>query len=231
MALFIASFITCLAQAQTVEDIVNNMNKNKGSAEAFAKVQNWKISGTTSMMGQNIAFVQYMKKPNMMRAEHEVMGQKMIQTYDGKEGLMINPMTGSSEPQPLDSASIEQMRRMNDIFEGPTNNYKQRGLKIELLGKEDVKGTNCFKLKLTNNQSESTMWVNTTTYLPVKIKSTVNQMGQNMEVETGFYDYKNFDGITIPTKIIMLAMGMEITMLFEKIEFNLSMDDSLFKKP
>ena len=84
-ALLIATIITCLAQAQTVDDIVNNMNKNKGSAEAFAKVQNWKMTGSTSMMGQNIAFVQYFKKPNMLRLEQDMMGQHIIQTFDGKE--------------------------------------------------------------------------------------------------------------------------------------------------
>ena len=231
ISLFIAAFITCLVQAQTVDEIVNNMNKNKGSAEAFAKVQNWKITGTTSMMGQNITFVQYLKKPNMLRSEQEVMGQKVIQTYDGKEGWMINPMSGSSEAQPMDSASIEQMRKMNEFFEGPVSNYREKGMKIELLGKEDVQGTNCFKMKINNKTNESTLWVSTKTYFPVKMKSTVNQMGQSMEVETGFLEYKTFEGINMPTKIIMLAMGMEIAMLFEKIEFNLPMDDSLFKKP
>ncbi|OGU12036.1 MAG: hypothetical protein A2X61_04185 [Ignavibacteria bacterium GWB2_35_12] len=230
-ALLIATIITCLAQAQTVDDIVNNMNKNKGSAEAFAKVQNWKMTGSTSMMGQNIAFVQYFKKPNMLRLEQDMMGQHIIQTFDGKEGWMVNPMTGSNEPQPMDSTTIEQMKRMNDVFEGPVSNYKEKGLKIELLGNEDVNGTNCFKLKIIKQDNESTLWVNSSTYFPVKMKSTVNQMGQSMEVETSFLDYKNFEGINMPTKIVMLAMGMEIAMVFEKIEFNTAMSDSLFKKP
>ena len=229
--LFIAAFITCIAQAQTVDDIVNNMNKNKGSAEAFAKVQNWKITGTTSMMGQNIAFVQYLKKPDMLRSEQEMMGKHIVQTYDGKEGWMVNPLAGSDEPQPIDSATIEQMKRMNDIFEGPVSNYKERGLKIELLGKEAVNGNDCFKLKIMKKDNESTLWVNTSTYMPAKMKSTVNQMGQNMDVETSFPEYKNFEGIQMPTKIIMSAMGMDITMVFEKIEFNIPMDDLLFKKP
>ncbi|MBI5325974.1 MAG: outer membrane lipoprotein-sorting protein, partial [Ignavibacteriae bacterium] len=227
----IMTLISCFAYSQTVDEIVNKMDKSRGGSEAYSKIQNWKMTGTTSMMGQSIAFIQYFKKPNLFRSEQDMMGQHIVQTFDGKQGWMINPMTGSSEPQPMDSMTIEQMKKMNDIFEGPVTNYKEKGLKIDLLGKEDIKGTSCFKMKIVNKQSESTLWVNSETYLPVQMKSTVNQMGHNMEVETGFLDYKDFQNVKMPTKVIMMAMGMEIAMLFEKIEINIVLDDAIFKKP
>ena len=223
--------ISSFAFSQSVDDIVNSMNKSRGGAEAYAKIQNWKMSGTTSMMGQSIAFTQYFKKPNMFRSEQEIMGSKIIQTFDGNQGWMINPMTGSNDVQQMDSASVEQLKRTNDIFEGPVNNYKEKGIKIDLLGKEDAAGVNCYKMKIINKKSESTLWVNTETYLPVKMKSTVNQMGNNMEVETNFLDYKDFQAIKMPTRVVMNAMGMEISMLFEKIELNTAIDDTIFKKP
>ncbi|TAL70865.1 MAG: outer membrane lipoprotein-sorting protein [Bacteroidetes bacterium] len=229
--LLMVTFISCFAYSQTVDDIVNNMNKSRGGSEAYTKILNWKMTGTTSMMGQSIAFIQFFKKPNMFRSEQDMMGQKIIQTFDGQKGWMINPMTGSNDAQPMDSATIEQMKRMNDIFEGPVNNYKEKGIKIDLLGKDDVNGVSCYKMKIVNNTNESTLWVNNETYLPVKMKSTVNQMGNNMEVETNFLDYKDFQNIKMPTKVVMNAMGMEISMLFEKIELNTAIDDAIFKKP
>jgi hypothetical protein len=231
ISLFISLLIATIAYAQTVDEIIDKMNSSKGSSEAYAKISSWKVTGSVSVMGQSVPFLLFLKKPDMFRMEQDMMGQKVIQTYDGKEGWMINPMTGSDEPQQMDQTTIDQMKDMKDVFEEPYKDYKTKGIKIEYLGKEKIEANDYYKLKITDKTSESTVWVDVNTYYPYKQLATISQMGQSFDAETIFLDYKEYSGIIIPTTMNVSVMNMNIVNKFEKIEFNLAMDDSLFKKP
>jgi hypothetical protein len=67
--------------------------------------------------------------------------------FDGEVLWGHNFMTMKAEKS--DSEATENMKREADDFPGPFIHMEKKGYKAELLGKETVEGTECFKIKLT----------------------------------------------------------------------------------
>jgi hypothetical protein len=65
--------------------------------------------------------------------------------------------------------------------------------------------------------------------LTVKTVTTVEQMGQEMTVESSIEGYMDVNGIKFPRVISQNAGGMELARItFNKIELDKDIDDSVF---
>jgi len=89
-------------------------------------------------MGQELPMEMKMKRPNKFRVEMEMMGQKMVQAYDGEKGWMIAPWL-SPDPQALEGDQLKQAMEQTD-FEGELYNYKQKGSTVDFVGKVNADG-------------------------------------------------------------------------------------------
>jgi hypothetical protein len=105
--------------------------------------------------------------------------------------------------------------------------YKETGDKLEYLGTDDVDGTECLKLKLTDkNGKETTYYLDSETYLLTKktVKATVN--GQVFENSATMGNYqKQPEGIIVAMSTQTNGGEMEI----KKITVNPAVDETLFK--
>ena len=106
-------------------------------------------------------------------------------------------------------------------------NYKADGKVLEDLGKEDIDGTECFKLKLTNkNGEQNTYYIDPTDYMVIKMTNKSTTDGQETESSTAFSNYKKLDeGIVVAMNISAQFGDFETT----KIEINPVIDEVLFK--
>ena len=131
----------------------------------------------------------------------------------------------------LKGAELKQAMNQADL-EGELYNYCKKGHTAELIGKVNADGKEAYRIKLTNaDGSVKDYYIDANTYLVTKIKSKVESNGQTLDIVTNVLDYKEVDGIKIPSKLeVETPMGKQ-TMTIDEIKFNEDMDKSLFCRP
>jgi outer membrane lipoprotein-sorting protein len=224
MAGLIAS---CILNAQSLDEIIKNHTPAM-KTDRLSKVKSLKITGKMSAMGMEMPMVMFMKHPNKIRITYSISGQEMVSVFDGERGYMINPMMGSSEPLELKGEQLKQVQNNNILKNELLTHYKNGNISLE--GQEDVNGKPANKLKVIMDGTPVTMYLDKQTSLLVKTSVTVDQMGTSMAVDTYMTDYTENDGVIVPRKTTAIANGMEAAViLFEKVEVDIPMEDSLFQ--
>lgn len=220
-------FAVVSVNAQSLEEIVNKYS-SAIKADKLANVKTIKITGKMSAMGMEMPMTMYMKNPNKIKVVYSMGGQEMASAFDGEKGYTINPMTGSNDPVELTGDQLRQVQN-NNIFSNEILNYFKSG-KLTLDGEENVAGKPAFRLKAeTESAGPVILYLDKTTYLPVKSKTTTEQMGTSIEVESVMSDYREVDGVVMPGKTTAMANGMEAGVVtFEKIEVNIPIEDAVF---
>jgi hypothetical protein len=201
--------------------------------------QTIKETGKMTQGPAEFIMTEIMKRPEFDRLEMEIQGVKIIMSTDGKTGWMINPIaTGTSDPQDLPEDMIKSMMadgmRATDVnWYNPFLNWKEKGTKIDLIGKEDLNGTPVYSLKFTFTEGVVVnYYVDASKFVVLKKKSTETAQGQTYNQEEIYSDFMDFDGILCPRKSESLINGQVGTVsVIDKYEFNVPVDESIFKKP
>ncbi len=220
-------------QAQTVDEIVQKYAKAMGGADKIEAIKTLKLEGKFMRQGMEAPLTMWAKHPNMIKMEIDIGGQKMITAYDGKTGWMINPFSGSTEPSEMSKEQTENMSGSADMVNDPLVDYKKKGHKIELIGKEDMEGTEVFKLKLTKkNNKVSTLYLDTENCIILKTSETRKMAGQEIKNDVLFGDYKPVAGVMMPHSLETYANDQSIGALtIDSFEPNIKLEDDLFKMP
>jgi outer membrane lipoprotein-sorting protein len=231
IAISLLGSMACWAQEAKLDDILSTYYKAIG----IEKMKDWQtIAGTGKLIGQGmenpVKF--YLKRPGKVRVEVEVQGNKMIQVFDGKQGWSITPWSGSSDPQDMTADDIKGMKNQAD-FEGALYNWKEKGHKAELIGKEDFEGSAVYKIKLTKADGDiETYFIDAENYVPLKMAAIVKIQGNEIESECYFSNYSEFNGVLMAKTNTNKYKGQTVsTMQLDKMDVNLPVSDSLFIKP
>jgi len=212
--------------AQSVDDIVSRNLAAKGGADKLRALQTLRQTGTVTMQGMNATMTTSFKRPNMNRQEINVMGQTMVMVFDGTTGAMLNPMVGPN-PIAMPAEQVDMMKDQSD-FDGPLLDYKAKGYVIDLVGNETLDDKPVFHLRISRKTlPPQDLYLDGATYLETKMSTTIPGSGV-MEVKFG--DYRTVNGLTMPYSMQSFAAGMMVSeMKIDKIEFNVPLDNSLFK--
>lgn len=226
----VAAFISVGAYAQTVDEIVDKHVAALGGIDKLKGVNTLITERSLSVQGMEIPSTTTIVVGKSLRSESSVMGNSMIQVVDGTTGWMIRPtmMGGTGEPEDMPADQVKQQLGQLDPF-GELVNYKEKGHKVELIGKEKVDKQDVFHLKITTKEGQAIdEYIDANTYLLNKVKATIN--GQ--EGEISFSDYKEVEGIKFANTMEMTnpQMGV-ITFITNKITINGKVDEAIFKKP
>lgn len=218
--------------AQTADEIIAKHLAARGGADKIKAVQSMQATGKMLMQGMEAPFVIKMKRPNELRMEINVQGKIIVRAYDGKEAWMIMPFMGSPDPQRLSGDETKEVDDDADI-DGPLVDYQAKGNKVELLGKEDMEGTDVYKLKVTlKSGSERTIFIDGESFLELKSTSKVTRNGQEFEVDTTVSNYKPVNGLLYPFSVESKANGQTLQqMTVDSYEVDVPMDESIFKMP
>ena len=219
--------VACIINAQSLDEIIKKYSE-ANKQDKISAMSTIKITGKMSMMGMDLPLEMWMKNPNKIKTVTNFNGQEMVSVFDGTKSYSINPMTGSSEPVEMTPDQVKQTLNSN-VFQNYMANYLKEG-KLTLEGEENVNDKPAFKIKANLDGGNSTnMFVDKSTYLLVKTSTTVNQGGQTVTVDSYPSDYKETNGLLLPMKTTSSAQGMEFAVIFEKVEVNIPMEDSVFK--
>jgi outer membrane lipoprotein-sorting protein len=226
--------LSAMSAAQTADDIIAKAIAARGGLDKIKAVQTVRLTATIAFgtQGSGKLLVE-MKRPGKIREELAAAGRVVIRTSDGAKGWDLNQFTGGNEAQPLPADEMNTMAQKAD-FDRPFVDYKAKGHKVELLGKDMVKDKPAHKIKITLKEGDVRYdYFDAASYQEVKWTGTIPIQGKSVEATSYFSDYREVGGVTFPYVIESSTgdnpEGQRLT--FEKIEVNVALDDSRFGKP
>lgn len=231
ISLIVAFVAISVSSAQDLDKILDKHFETIGQKN-FTKVKTVQATGKAVMMGMENPFQMVSKRPNKIQVTVEFQGAKIIQAYDGETAWMINPMMGSAEPMDVTGPEADGLIESGDL-DGQLWNYKEKGHSLELDGTEDVDGAEAYVLKLTKkNGNIDHYYLETESYLILKIKSKTMMNGSETEAEALLSNYQDVNGYVMAFTIEQIYGGQSaMTIMMDKVETNVDVDDSIFSKP
>jgi len=228
IGLFLATFLFSAAQAQTADEIVSKHLAAIGGAENWKKVNSMKMEAALEVQGMEIPVSIFQLHNKGQRQEFTVMNMTGYSIITPEAGWNFNPMGGQTKPEPLTADELNAAKDGLDI-QGDMLDYAAKGHKIELLGKEDVDGTEAFKLKLTRKSgSEVINYIDPSTYYIIRTVNKVKVNGQEVEQKVNVGNYQKLpEGIVVPFSMEM--PGAPAPVNIKKVEVNPTLDPALFK--
>jgi len=232
--LLLASFLLVAGgslMAQSLDEVLAEHFTAIGQDNQL-KVNSQKVTGKLIQSGLEIPFVQYAKRPGKVRLEATLQGLTLIQTYNGTEGWVINPFAGVTAPQPMNEDQLRSIKYQADS-DGMLWNWKEKGYQVTLEGQEDMEGTSCYKIKLETEPGDVfTFYIDADSYILLRQNTKIKVMGNESENDTYFSNYSMVEGIAMPGKAETKMQGqLVMTLIFDKMELNPELEDSMFEKP
>ena len=222
------------ASAQTADEIVEKFIKTVGGMEKIQAVKSLRRVGKYSGGGGFEAqFIEENRRPNFVRQEFIIQGMTGVTAYDGKTGWKIEPWNGKKDAEALSEEEMKGIVEDSDL-DGPLVNYKQKGVKVEYVGMDEVEGTDAYKLKVTLASGDVRIYYMDTDYfVPIKIDIKRMVRGAEREYETILGDYKEVAGWYLPFSVETGPKGStsRAKITYEKIEANVALDDARFRPP
>jgi outer membrane lipoprotein-sorting protein len=241
--LLVALVVTAFSQvnAQTAEEIVANYFENTGGIENWNKLEGVKMSAKVNQGGMEIPIEITQLKGGKQMTVINFQGLEIKQgVFDGEVLWSTNFQTQKAEKS--DKESTDNMKIQAMDFPDPFYNYKEKGYTIELLGKEDLDGTETFKVKITKKpmmvegkevENSSVYFFDAENFVPLVVHSEI-RMGpsKGMISEAKMSDYQEIDGLYFPFSMVQGVKdgpGQPITI--DTIEINPTVDEAVFKFP
>lgn len=210
--------------------ILDHFVEVTGGKAAYQKRKSEIITGTLEFTAAGVkgTLTRYSQDPDQSYSALEIEGIGKIEmgstgNLAWEKSAIVGPRVKSGE------------ERAQALREGTFNgslNWRKLFPKAETTGVETVDGEQCYVVVLTPAQGKPE-----TTYYQKKsglaVKSTtvaVSQMGE-VPVEVRMSDYKDFDGVLMPTRIAQKAAGQEFAMVIQTVKVNEEIPSDRFEPP
>jgi predicted Zn-dependent peptidase len=194
-----------------------------GGHEALEKIQDIKMTATTSMSGMELKQTTYKKTPNKYAMIMSMNGNVMMQqTFNGERGIM-KTFQGENEIIGEDLENLKIDACMNAELK-----YAELGVVITLEAIESVNNKDAYKLKVVNPTGQTTYdYYDVESGLKVQSKqTTVTPQGEFTQI-VNYSDYQEISGVKFPFSIkISGVQNMEL--IVSSVEINTGLEDDLF---
>ena len=241
--LLVALLVSFSAQvnAQTADEIIANYFENTGGIDNWRAIKGMKMSAKVNQGGMEIPITIVQLKDGRQMTSISFQGKEIKQgVYDGETLWSTNFMTQKAEKS--DKETTDNFKLETNDFPDSFLDYKEKGYTVELIGKEDMEGTETFKIKLTKEpktvdgqsvEDVSFYFFDAENFVPLAVQTEIKSgQAKGMVSEITFSDYQEVGNIYFPhtmTQGIKGQGGQPITM--SKIELNPTVDDKDFMFP
>jgi hypothetical protein len=170
LVVLVAFLLTPSANAQelTLDQVLSNYYEAIGGLEEWKAVQSIKLVGTRTMgrTGAEVQVSSLSKRPRMSFVEQSRAGVNVVSGFDGEIAWSLNPHI-SSQPRLLEGEDLERAKGGGDV-DGRLVGYEEDGHQVELVGVQDVEGTQTYKLKVTlASGNVEHYYLDSETFLPI----------------------------------------------------------------
>ena len=221
--------------AQTLDEIVAKNIEARGGGARLRGIRSVRMAGTMTLgPGREAAVAFEFKRPRKLRQEVTVLGSTAVTVYDGAAGWQVVPFARKNDPEPLSADELKEMEEQSDI-EGDLVDWKEKGSRVELIGREIVDGRDAWKLRITlRTGTTRTAFLDAGTSLEIRGESVRKIQGADVEIVSVLGDYRDVSGVKIPFAIesrVKGATGPGQKVTFTSVELNVPVDDARFARP
>jgi hypothetical protein len=218
----------------SAEQIVDRYVATRGGLEKIRSIRTLREKGRLTAGADRQALVtRELMRPGHTRFEITVQGVTGVFVSDGQHGWKMSPFDGDTEPKPLPEEVVNDAAEQADI-EGPLVDWKAKGHRVELAGKEDLAGRPAYKLKVTLQSGGVRYdYIDAASMNLVRTDSTRQVRGRAVQIQTTFGDFKKTDGLLFPRFVEVAAAGRPDKMRIdvESVEVNPPLSDARFAMP
>jgi outer membrane lipoprotein-sorting protein len=221
-------------QSLTIAQVLARAYTARGGLVKLRALQGQRITGTISF-GNDASgpFSVEFRRPLKMHMELMVQNQNVVRIYDGKDGWANNPFVGKANPEPMSEEDLKNINEEAD-FEGPLVDYRKKGNKVELVGKDKVEDKDVWRVKMTTKTGDIRYYLfDATTFLLLKWEGKRQVQGKEIPMQSYFRDYREVGGMKFAFAIDSGSSATDLTqkIIIEKIELNPQVPESEFVKP
>lgn len=229
LTLFLILF--SVTSAQNLETVFEKYYDAVGM-DKIKELKTVKTISELNQMGMNLVVTEMKKRPSFHKSIAEVNGAKIISVYNGKEGWMINPMTGSTTPVDLEGDELIRLKYQASI-EGLFYAYQNdKNVKTEYVGEVQLDGKTFESIKFTlPTADEVQVYLDKNTWYIDRVMLSQVMGGQKMSSTIQLGDHTKKDGMVFPYSATVTVNGQPMfTSKINSIEFNVDIPDTEFSK-
>jgi zinc protease len=204
--------------AVSAQSILEKASAAVGTPQAIASIKDIELNGEASIMGNAIAISEKHIIPSAFSLTATMSGME-VQKQTLKDGKYTIVQQGRTKE--ADEKDKEEMNEKGAFF-GDAYLLKQAGNKYDVTGIEKVDGKDAYALHIkTAAGRDFTNFYDVTTGLKVKSSSVrdAGPMGQ-ITIQTFLSDYKAFNGVQIPTHVVVDLGQFKQDITFKDIKVN-----------
>jgi hypothetical protein len=178
-------------------------------------------------------FVLELKRPDKMRTEFTVEGQKGVRAWDGRTAWEQLPLPGEP-PRLMGPEEATEARAQADVDLSPLVDAAAKGLTVELEGRDRLPGGDTWRLVVRGNDGPPrTLHLDAKTHLVVETVDRRKVDGQEVEFVTEIGDYRTVGGLVFPHRMEVGPRGRpeRQRLVVRKIEIDPPLDDARFAMP
>ncbi len=217
-----------------IDEIVARHVEALGGIDRLRAIHSVRMKGrVTAGGGREALVVREVQRSDRVRTEFTYQGVTAVFAFDGKTGWKVSPFEGSLSPEPMEDEAADEAGDQADI-EGPIVDWKAKGNRVTLVGKETLGDRDVHKLEVTLRSGRVVhQYLDAKTFLRVRAESTRRVRGSLVDIETTFDDYREVEGVLFPFSIETGAVGrpQRLKIGIEAIEVNPSLDEARFQMP
>jgi outer membrane lipoprotein-sorting protein len=230
VAAVIGAIMFAPVSGQSLDEILAQHYDAIGGRDAWLALQSTRSTGALTLMGGAATggIEVTAKRPAMIRAVVTIQGIDVIQSFDGETAWGVNPLAGVTAPQVADPVTTGAMAEQADL-DGPLVGWEGDGHQIDFVGTETVGEKEAYRLNVTFPSGESSSYfLDTTSYMLIRVEATRNGIGTTT---ADLFDYREVAGLMFPFSVNSVSPQGDQSVIWETIETNVEVDDSLFRMP
>jgi len=233
-----ASQAAVQAPALSAEQIVERNVAARGGLEAWRAVNTmtWigHLEGEHAPMG-GAPFVMHQARPNRTHFEVKVIGRPTLRVFDGLHGWKAKPGTGDAPDVRPYTPQENLYAARSPGLQGPLIDYQAKGNSVALEEIDEIDGHRAYRLRVTLASGEvDHIWIDTASFLEIRCdRPSYGPKEANPEVSVFYRDYKDFDGLKLPSIIETAAVAGQSPdrMTIERVSVNPRLEKYTFAEP
>jgi len=226
------------SRALTVDDVIERNTSAMGGRAAIEAIHSIEINLHITDPGFEVDGIYHAARPGRMRIEVQAGGKQVFtEAFDGQQGWQSHDQ---SEPEPASPKAAAALRHgvelPGKLF--GLHEMKQRGHKIDLVGRETVDGIDYYVLRLTFGDGYTTsLYVDPQSWLITR-RRDVRPLHVDVDptpttIEQRISDFREIAGVrfAFASTEIDLKTGKQLeSTKVGRIKVNPPIDESIFKK-
>jgi hypothetical protein len=218
--------------AQTADELVQKYIEARGGAARLKAVTSLRLIRTYGTFGANIPVTITKKRAGLFRSDQTLPGRPTVARGLGADGAWES-VNGKVTKRPADQEL--ELRETDGDFDGFLVDYRDKGHRVEYVGRERTGGVDTFKLKVTlKSGTVRHVYLDAATYLERKQEGTITLPQGKVPLILTFSDWREVEGVKFPFAIDEERVSFPpqtFAIYTERVEINPPVDDAMFAMP